>query len=339
MKMEREEILDRVFETDTIPGGRYPSSVTAGLIMKVLNYLEKQDRTHPGNQRGVPTKMQSIERQMVQIDDQIKQLTGDPANVTSQGAFDKNMDAIGKLIDKKHALEKEVLAVSQAVFLNKLEKQIQTNSVQEDHYDEPANDSEEDMLDNQVAFIKYAVDEIQDFVKANGDFPEWFQNKFTSVHENVKTLHAFIEGERNKEKRKEMVAMKDREDDYFETLEAKLAQEAEINWAKPDDPTYYVRIKGGKPMIEITAGKFAPVIPSKKWQEITPAISDKAYKQGFRTAPIEGVDGKKYQALVGWLESKKTEVAFVSAKDFVELKNPVKSSEVPSDAGPDGGMK
>jgi len=217
--------------------------------------------------------------------------------------------------------------------------QIQTNSVQEDHYDEPANDSEEDMLENQVAFIKYAVDEIQDFVKANGDFPEWFQNKFTSVHENVKTLHAFIEGERNKEKRKEMIAMKDREDDYFETLEDKLAQEAEINWAKPDDPTYYVRIKGGKPMIEITGGKFAPVIPSKKWQEITPAISDKAYKQGFRTAPIEGVDGKKYQALVGWLESKKTEVAFVSAKDFVELKNPVKSPEAPSDAGPDGGMK
>jgi len=133
--------------------------------------------------------------------------------------------------------------------------------------------------------------------------------------------------------------MKDREDDYFETLEVKLAQEAEINWAKPDDPTYYVRIKGGQPMIEITGGKFAPVIASKKWQEITPAISDKAYKQGFRTAPIEGVDGKKYQALVGWLESKKTEVAFVSAKDFVELKNPVKSSEVPSDAGPDGGMK
>ena len=221
--MEREEILDRVFETDTIPGGRYPSSVTAGLIMKVLNYLEKQDRTHPGNQRGVPTKMQSIERQMVQIDDQIKQLTGDPANVTSQGAFDKNMDAIGKLIDKKHALEKEVLAVSQAVFLNKLEKQIQTNSVQEDHYDEPASDYEGEMLDNQIAFIKYAADEIRDHVHKGGVFPEWFQNKLSGVHEKIKTLHAYMEGERQQAmEKKRMVSMKDAKDDYFESLERKL---------------------------------------------------------------------------------------------------------------------
>jgi chromosome segregation ATPase len=211
-------------ETDTIyevyDG---PSSITAGLILKVVKYLEKQDRTHPANQRGVPTKMQSIERQMAQIDDQIKQLTGEPANVTSQGAFDKNVEEIGKLIDKKHALEKEVLAVSQAVFLNKLEKQIQTNSVQEDSYDEPASDYESEMLDNQMAFIKYAADEIKDHVHKGGIFPEWFQNKLSGVHDKMKSLHAYMEGERQQAMdKKRMMSMKDAQDDYFESLERKL---------------------------------------------------------------------------------------------------------------------
>ena len=217
-KMEFESKTDRIHE---VYDG--PSSITAGLILKVVKYLEKQDRTHPANQRGVPTKMQSIERQMAQIDDQIKQLTGDPANVTSQGAFDKNVEEIGKLIDKKHALEKEVLVMSQAVFLNKLEKQIQTNSVQEDHYDEPASDYEGEMLDNQIAFIKYAADEIRDHVHKGGVFPEWFQNKLSGVHEKIKTLHAYMEGERQQAmEKKRMMSMKDAQDDYFESLERKL---------------------------------------------------------------------------------------------------------------------
>ena len=223
--MEREEILDRVFETDTIPGGRYPSSVTAGLILKVLKYLEKQDRTHPGNQRGVPTKMQSIERQIAQLDDQAKALQADLDDPNSPNDSNKVFNQFNAILDKKQALEKEVLAVSQAVFLNKLEKQIQTNSVQEDHYDEPASDYESEMLDNQVAFIKYAADEICNHVHKGGVFPEWFQNKFSGVHEKIKTLHAYMEGERQQAKEKErMVSMKDAKDDYFESLESKLSE-------------------------------------------------------------------------------------------------------------------
>jgi len=62
--------------------------------------------------------------------------------------------------------------------------------------DEPANPREADMLDNQVAFIKYAVDEIEEFVNMGGTFPEWFQNKISGVHETVKMLHAYTEGEK-----------------------------------------------------------------------------------------------------------------------------------------------
>ena len=71
------------------------------------------------------------------------------------------------------------------------------NFVGEDsEYDQPASQPEAEMVDNQIAFIKYAVDEIEDNVKAGGEFPEWFQNKLSGVHETIKMLHAYMEGER-----------------------------------------------------------------------------------------------------------------------------------------------
>ena len=65
-----------------------------------------------------------------------------------------------------------------------------------EEYDQPASQPEAEMVDNQIAFIKYAVDEIEDNVKAGGEFPEWFQNKLSGVHETIKMLHAYMEGER-----------------------------------------------------------------------------------------------------------------------------------------------
>jgi hypothetical protein len=95
--------------------------------------------------------------------------------------------------------------------------------INEDKYDEPASKYEDEMLANQVAYIKYAVEEIHDHVHKGGTFPEWFQNKFSGVHEKVKTLHAYMEGERMQAKERErMMSMKDMKDDYFESLERKL---------------------------------------------------------------------------------------------------------------------
>jgi len=69
----------------------------------------------------------------------------------------------------------------------------------DDEYDQPASKPEAEMVDNQIAFIKYAVDEIEDNVKAGGEFPEWFQNKLSGVHETIKMLHAYMEGERRQD--------------------------------------------------------------------------------------------------------------------------------------------
>jgi hypothetical protein len=102
-------------------------------------------------------------------------------------------------------------------------KRVFESDIKEEDYDEPASKYEAEMLDNQIAFIKYAADEIRDHVHKGGVFPEWFQNKLSGVHEKIKTLHAYMEGERQQElERKRMMSMKDVKDDYFETLSDKL---------------------------------------------------------------------------------------------------------------------
>ena len=129
--------------------------------------------------------------------------------------------------------------------------------INEDKYDEPASKYEDEMLANQVAYIKYAVEEIHDHVHKGGTFPEWFQNKFSGVHEKVKTLHAYMEGERMQAKERErMMSMKDQKDDYFESLEEKLSvvKEAEKRWKQTSMSPEEATAKYGKENVKVKKG-------------------------------------------------------------------------------------
>lgn len=64
---------------------------------------------------------------------------------------------------------------------------------------EPASPDEAGMAKAQLNFIAYAADEILDYIEEGAAFPEWFQNKLTKVHENIKDLHAYMEGENHDE--------------------------------------------------------------------------------------------------------------------------------------------
>ena len=62
----------------------------------------------------------------------------------------------------------------------------------------PNDDAEEkDMAIGQLEFIKYAADEIKQYVKRDG-LEEWFQNKLSGAHSTMKDLHSYIEGEEGK---------------------------------------------------------------------------------------------------------------------------------------------
>ena len=62
------------------------------------------------------------------------------------------------------------------------------------HMDENAAE-EITMLEKQLSFISYAADEIADYIKEAGDPEEWYQNKLAAVHGEIKTLHAYAQGE------------------------------------------------------------------------------------------------------------------------------------------------
>ena len=91
------------------------------------------------------------------------------------------------------------------------------------------NEKELAMAITQLNFLCHASMEIRNHLMNGGGFPEWFQNKFSGVHEKIKTLHAYMEGERQQQKdRKMMVSMKDAKDDYFESLENKLKETLDV---------------------------------------------------------------------------------------------------------------
>jgi len=168
--------------------------------------------------RAVPTKDDSLAREFQYIQQELKKLDSIDYSKMPHDQFMKHLDKQLELMDRS----RELIA-KQMDSRRQKTNQIQTNSVQEDHYDEPASDYESEMLDNQMAFIKYAADEIKDHVHKGGIFPEWFQNKLSGVHDKMKSLHAYMEGERQQAMdKKRMMSMKDAQDDYFESLERKL---------------------------------------------------------------------------------------------------------------------
>lgn len=52
------------------------------------------------------------------------------------------------------------------------------------------------MMKRQLHYIKYAADEIMEYMNVTMDPEEWFQNKLAHVHDQMQSLHAYIEGDK-----------------------------------------------------------------------------------------------------------------------------------------------
>jgi hypothetical protein len=55
-----------------------------------------------------------------------------------------------------------------------------------------------EMAQTQLHFIKYAAEEILEFIKMGGEIEEWYQNKLSKVQSEVESLHSYIEGEKRR---------------------------------------------------------------------------------------------------------------------------------------------
>ena len=64
------------------------------------------------------------------------------------------------------------------------------------HMKEETDTSEKsEMAQTQLHFIKYAAEEILEFIKMGGEIEEWYQNKLSKVQSEVEGLHSYVEGE------------------------------------------------------------------------------------------------------------------------------------------------
>lgn len=52
-----------------------------------------------------------------------------------------------------------------------------------------------EMAQTQLHFIKYAAEEILEYIDMGGEIEEWYQNKLSKVQSEVESLHSYIEGE------------------------------------------------------------------------------------------------------------------------------------------------
>ena len=55
-----------------------------------------------------------------------------------------------------------------------------------------------EMAETQAHFIKYAAEEILEYIKMGGQIEEWYQNKLSKVHSDMEGLHSWMEGEKRR---------------------------------------------------------------------------------------------------------------------------------------------
>jgi hypothetical protein len=63
-----------------------------------------------------------------------------------------------------------------------------------------------EMAQTQLHFIKYAAEEILEYIEMGGEIEEWYQNKLSKVQSEVESLHSYVEGESRRTGMKEEVS-------------------------------------------------------------------------------------------------------------------------------------
>jgi hypothetical protein len=75
------------------------------------------------------------------------------------------------------------------------------------HMKEETDTSEKtEMAQTQLHFMKYAAEEILEYIEMGGEVEEWYQNKLSKVMSDIESLHSYVEGESRRTGMKEEVA-------------------------------------------------------------------------------------------------------------------------------------
>lgn len=124
----------------------------------------------------------------------IKQLLKEVAQPKSRPEKNfKNQHEI-EVIDHPVAKEDQFRSLKDKAMKRLADKNKDTETYDVSYVEESAT-IEVEMMQRQLNFICYAAEEIIDLLEDVGDPEEWFQNKLSGVFENMKSLHAYMEGD------------------------------------------------------------------------------------------------------------------------------------------------
>jgi hypothetical protein len=72
-----------------------------------------------------------------------------------------------------------------------------------------------EMAQTQLHFIKYAAEEILEYIEMGGEIEEWYQNKLSKVQSDVESLHSYVEGESRRTGMKEEIELDEAADSEY----------------------------------------------------------------------------------------------------------------------------
>jgi hypothetical protein len=124
---------------------------------------------------------------------------------------------------------------------------------------EETDESEKmEMAQTQLHFIKYAAEEILEYIDMGGEVEEWYQNKLSKVMSEVESLHSYIEGESRR------TGMKEEVEELDELNKSTLA-----SYAKKATHDSRMKMAIGKDFERVGANTRKPEYKAgaKKWED------------------------------------------------------------------------
>lgn len=141
--------------------------------MKTMSELYK--KLHEGTEKLDELSNDTLEKYKTKAKSSADDLTAKGKHREATDRWGNVMKATGKQIDNTTAAIKKALRKEEA--------------------GEDETEQKKSMLQTQLHFIKYACEEILEYVEKGGEVEEWYQVKVAKSYSEFESLHSYMEGE------------------------------------------------------------------------------------------------------------------------------------------------
>jgi hypothetical protein len=175
-----------------------------------------------------------------------------------------------------------------------------------------------EMAQTQLHFIKYAAEEILEYIDMGGEIEEWYQNKLSKVQSEVESLHSYVEGESRR------TGMKEEVEQIEEGVYKRMATDAEENKRLGSWQSETPWMKINKDTVTDKSGaKHSPMSRAKHLARL--AVSKQTKK--LQAVKEEKEDSRKAEIVKDVIKKAKKKKSETTGTDKFEA-NPVLSSEI-----------